>query len=114
MLPFTSDEETALAGRLTAMNAAALSHYVETAKVSLGNSRLDPSWRTRIEFGLGHAEVALVHAVQVEADAAALAAEEPPPPPPKTAKGKGKAKAAAVETETDAESETEAEADAEE
>ena len=67
MLPFTSDEESALADKLDAMNPDALAHYVESAQLALRNTALDPSWRPRVEFGLKHAQAA--------------ALREPPPEP---------------------------------
>ena len=86
LLPFTSDEESALVERLGTMDGAALAHYQECARNALGNTALEPSWRARIEVGLKHAEAAAVK----EAAAAALAAEAlaalPPPPPPKVKK----------------------------
>ena len=45
LLPFTSDEESALVERLGGMDAAALSHYVDCAQLALRNNALDPSWR---------------------------------------------------------------------
>jgi hypothetical protein len=57
--PFTDDEETALSDRLGAMDETALGHYVESAKLALGNKALDKSWRPRIQFGLERAEAAL-------------------------------------------------------
>ena len=50
--PFTEDEETALADKLNAMDAVALAHYVESARLALGNKALDASWRPRIQIGL--------------------------------------------------------------
>ena len=67
MLPFTSDEESALVEKIDAMNPVALAHYVESAQLALRNTALDPSWRPRVEFGLKHAQVA--------------ALREPPPEP---------------------------------
>jgi hypothetical protein len=85
LLPFTSDEESALVERLGTMDAAAIGHYVECARLALRNTALDPSWRPRVEIGLKHAEAAALK----EAAAAALALEAaasvvaPPPAPPK-------------------------------
>jgi hypothetical protein len=93
LLPFTSDEESALVERLGSMDAAAIGHYVECAQLALRNTALDPSWRPRVEIGLKHAEAAALKeaaaaALALEA-AAAVAAAAPPVP----AKGK-KAEAA--------------------
>ncbi|HEV7578597.1 MAG TPA: hypothetical protein VGO85_21380 [Caldimonas sp.] len=87
LLPFTSDEESALVERLGTMDAAALGHYVDCAQLALRNTALDPSWRPRVEIGLKHAEAAVVK----EAAAAAIALEAaalvvPPPPAPTKAK----------------------------
>jgi hypothetical protein len=87
LLPFTSDEESALVARLGAMDAAALGHYVDCAQLALRNNALDPSWRPRVEIGLRHAEAAVVK----EAAAAAMALEaaaSAAPPAPAPAKGK--------------------------
>ncbi|MEO8080364.1 MAG: hypothetical protein ABI641_07530 [Caldimonas sp.] len=107
LLPFSDDEETALIERLAAMDSAALTHYTESARLSLANKGLDASWRPRIEIGLQRAEVAL--AKQLLAEAAAAAAAEVAPvavaKAPKTAKAKSaksaKAKSVEAETETD-------------
>ena len=74
MLPFTSDEESALAGKLDAMNPAALAHYVESAQLALRNTALDPSWRPRVEFGLKHAQEAALREPAPEL----VVAPEPP------------------------------------
>ena len=71
LLPFTSDEESALVERLAGMDGAALGHYVECAQQALRNNALEPSWRPRVEIGLKHAEAAVIK----EAQAAALALE---------------------------------------
>ncbi len=105
LLPFSDEEETALIERLAAMDSAALTHYTESARLSLANKGLDASWRPRIEIGLQRAEVAL--AKQLLAEAAAAAAAEVAPvavaKAPKTAKAKSakSAKAKSVEAETD-------------
>ena len=94
LLPFTSDEESALVERLGAMDGAALSHYVECAQNALRNTALDPSWRPRVEIGLKHAQAAVIKeaaAAAIAAEAAAASAAAPAPPAP--AKGK-KAEAA--------------------
>lgn len=59
MLPYTSDEETALAAKLQALSAPELIQYIQSAENSLNNSGLAPSWRPRIEFGLSIAKAAL-------------------------------------------------------
>jgi len=75
MLPFTSEEESALVDKLDAMNPAALAHYVESAQLALRNTALDPSWRPRVEFGLKHAQVAALREPPPEL----VVAAEPPP-----------------------------------
>jgi hypothetical protein len=84
MLPFTSDEESALVEKLDAMDAAALAHYVESAQLALRNTALDPSWRPRVEFGLKHAEAAALR----EALAAPVVAAAPEAPAAAPAKAK--------------------------
>ena len=88
LLPFTSDEEAALVGRLGAMDLAALGHYADCARLALGNTALDPSWRPRVEIGLKYAEAALVKEAAAVASALEAAALSPPPPAPAPAKGK--------------------------
>jgi len=88
LLPFTSEEESALIERLGTMDAAALEHYVDCAQLALRNNALDPSWRPRVEIGLKHAEAAVIKeaaAAEIALEAAARAA---PPAPPAAAKGK--------------------------
>jgi hypothetical protein len=98
LLPFTDEEEAALVERLAAMDSAALGHYVASAKLSLSNKALDPSWQPRIAVGLKRAEEALLTQSLMEPVVA-----EPPPPvaakAAKTAKPKAAktAKAKAVE-----------------
>ena len=75
MLPFTSDEESALADKLDAMDPAALAHYVESAQLALRNTALEPSWRPRVEFGLKHAQAAALREPPPEV----VVAPEPPP-----------------------------------
>ncbi|MEO5845384.1 MAG: hypothetical protein ABIQ33_11145 [Caldimonas sp.] len=70
--PFTADEELALAGRIDAMDAAGLAHYVDSAQLALRNTALDPSWRPRVEIGLRYAEAAVIK------EAAAAPKVEPP------------------------------------
>ena len=81
MLPFTSEEESALAEKIDAMNPAALAHYVESAQLALRNTALDPSWRPRVEIGLRHAEAAVLRAASappvVEAEPVAAAPAAP-------------------------------------
>jgi len=90
LLPFTSEEESALAERLDAMNGAALAHYVESAQLALRNTALDPSWRPRVEIGLRYAEAAVIREAATAAAAAVAAAAEAPevaaPPAPKAKK----------------------------
>jgi hypothetical protein len=88
LLPFTSDEESALVERLGTMDAAALAHYVDCAQFALRNTALDPSWRPRVEIGLKHAEAAVLKeaaaaAIALEAAAAVVA---PSPAPAKSKK----------------------------
>ena len=75
LLPFTDDEQTALADKLTAMDPTALGHYVESARLALGNKALDASWRPRIQIGLDRAE-----AVQLSQSLLPPVAPEAPPP----------------------------------
>lgn len=89
LLPFTSEEESALVERLGTMDAAALGHYVECAQLALRNTALDPSWRPRVEIGLKHAEAAAVKeaaAAAIALEAAASAVATPPAPPAKAKK----------------------------
>ena len=74
MEPFTSDEETALYERLDRLSVAELASYIGSAKSSLGNRALNPTWRPRVELALKHAELVQVR----EEAAAARAAAEPP------------------------------------
>ena len=69
MEPFTSDEETALYERLDRLSVAELASYIGSAKSSLGNRALNPTWRPRVELALKHAELA-----QVREEAAAARA----------------------------------------
>jgi hypothetical protein len=50
--PYTAEEEAALAEKLKALTEIDLAHYIETAKRSLNNNALAPSWRPRVELGL--------------------------------------------------------------
>src|SRR5215218_9012644 len=93
MEPFTSDEETALYAKLDRLSVAELERYIGSARSSLGNRALNPTWRPRIELALKHAELAHVR----EEAAAALIVVEPPvaaAAPTPAAKKKPKAKAA--------------------
>ncbi len=60
LLPFTSEEESALSEKIDAMDPSALAHYVESAQLALRNTALDPSWRPRVEIALRHAEAAVL------------------------------------------------------
>ncbi|MEP7301673.1 MAG: hypothetical protein ABI699_09100 [Caldimonas sp.] len=118
MEPFTHDEETALFERLDRLSVAELESYIGSAKNSLGNKALNPTWRPRIEIALNRAVA--VH-VRAEAAAALLAAEPPvePAPPVKAKRSTKAAKAASLEKSdkpepAEAEVETEAEAEADE
>jgi hypothetical protein len=89
LLPFTSDEESALVERLAGMDGAALGHYVECAQLALRNNALEPSWRPRVEIGLKHAEAAVVkeaHAAAMALEAGARAAAAAPVPAAKAKK----------------------------
>src|ERR1700712_3592354 len=86
LLPFTSDEESALVEKLGVMDGAALSHYVDCAQNALRNTALDPSWRPRVEIGLKHAEAAVVKEAAAAAIALAAAAAVPAPAPAKAKK----------------------------
>ena len=52
LLPYTSDEESALKEKLKALTEIDLAHYIEAAKSSLNNTSLAASWRPRVELGL--------------------------------------------------------------
>ena len=83
LLPFTSDEESALVDKLATMDGAALGHYVECAQLALRNTALDASWRPRVEIGLKHAEAAVIKeaaAAAIAHEAAAAAAAAAPAP----------------------------------
>jgi hypothetical protein len=115
MEPFTSDEETALYERLDRLSVTELASYIGSAKSSLGNRALNPTWRPRVELALKHAELAHV---REEAAAARLAAEPPAPVVVAAAKPKKTAKAKAAKadesTETSAETSAESSDEAEE
>jgi len=76
---------------------ASLKSYLASARSALGNNALAPTWRPRIEFGVLHAEQALVRA-QSAAASEALAPSKAATPV--TAKAK---KTAAVVAESDPE-----------
>lgn len=91
MEPFTPEEEQALFDKLDLLSVSALEDYIGSAKTSLANKALAPTWRLRVEIALKRAEGALVRG-----EAAALLLAENPPavvaePAPK-AKSRAKAK----------------------
>jgi len=90
LLPFTAEEEEALVAKLDAMTLPALTHYVDSAQLALGNKALDASWRPRVELGLERARAALVRET-------ARAAEPVETPPPAAPAPKSRAKKAEVE-----------------
>ena len=100
LLPFTDEEEAALVDRMAGMSAAALGHYVESAKLSLGNRALDPSWQPRIAMGLARAEAALLTLSLLPPPpvepVASVDADEPVPAPAPKKSAKAKAAAAAA------------------
>ncbi len=88
MEPFTPEEEQALFDKLDTLSLPALEEYIGSARTSLANKALAPTWRPRVELALRRAETTLVKG---EAAAALLAAAEPPvvaAPPPKAKKEK--------------------------
>jgi hypothetical protein len=91
MAPFTDDEEAALFGRLDVLSVPDLENYIDSARNSLGNRALEPTWRPRIELALGRAEIVL------QREQLALAAQEvaqaAPPAPARKTKAKAEAKA---------------------
>src|SRR4051794_40927818 len=93
MEPFTSDEENALYAKLDRLSVAELERYIGSARSSLGNRGLNPTWRPRIELALKHAELAHI---REEAAAALLVVEAPvaaaPAAPATPAEKKPKAK----------------------
>ncbi len=82
LLPFTEEEEAALVAKLTAMDSVALGHYVDSAKLSLANKALDPSWQPRIALGLNRAEAVLLSQSLMPP----VVADAPPPVAAKAAK----------------------------
>ena len=85
MDPFTDDEQTALFARLDGLSAAELESYISSARSSLGNRALAPTWRPRIEIALHRAEAA--HLRQEAAAAALALAPVVEAPPAKAKKG---------------------------
>lgn len=87
MEPFTSDEEAELTDRLELLSVAALESYIGSAKNSLGNNALAPTWRPRVEFALRQAERALAKALAAAAliEATPVAPVEAPAPKAKKA-----------------------------
>jgi hypothetical protein len=88
MEPFTPEEEQALFDKLDLLSLPALEEYIGSARTSLANKALAPTWRPRVERALRRAETTLQKG---EAAAALLAAETPAPAPvvvpaPKTKK----------------------------
>jgi hypothetical protein len=87
MEPFTSEEEQALFDRLDLLSIPALEEYIGSARISLANKALAPTWRPRVELALQRAEMTLVKG---EAAAALLAQTAPPAvPAPKSKPKKG-------------------------
>ncbi len=76
MEPFTPEEEQALFDKLDLLSMPALEEYIGSARTSLANKALAPTWRTRVELALKRAETTLRKG---EAAAALLAAEAPVP-----------------------------------
>jgi|BarGraIncu00222A_1022003.scaffolds.fasta_scaffold60874_3 hypothetical protein len=83
MEPFTPQEEQALFDKLDLLSVSALEDYIGSAKTSLSNKALAPSWRLRVELALKRAEAVLIKA---EAAAAVAAVATPPPAPAPKAK----------------------------
>ena len=80
MQPFTSDEEAALYERLDRLSGAELASYIVSARSSLGNRALDPTWRPRVELALKHAELAHRREEEAAARIAADPSAEVPAP----------------------------------
>jgi hypothetical protein len=87
MEPFTPQEEQALFDKLDLLSVSALEDYIGSAKTSLSNKALAPSWRLRVELALKRAEAVLIKAEAAAAVAAAVATP-PPAPAPKAKKVK--------------------------
>jgi hypothetical protein len=95
--PFTDAEEAALGARLDGLAVSELESYLTSTRESLASRALEPTWRSRIEIGVRHAELALAKAIVAaeRAAAAALRAEEAPvAPAPKTKRAAAAAAAA--------------------
>jgi hypothetical protein len=86
--PFTPQEEQALFDKLDLLSVTALEDYIGSAKTSLSNRALAPSWRLRVELALKRAEIVLVREEAAAAVAAAAAPAPPPAPAPKAKKVK--------------------------
>ena len=86
MEPFTAEEKAALFDRLDALTVPALESYIGSARASLGNKALAPTWRPRVELALLHAEAALARADGIAAAAEAKAERKPATPAPKAKK----------------------------
>lgn len=67
--PFLDAEVAALDEKLASLSMLELKSYIASAKSSLQNQALSPTWRPRIELGMQHAQEALVRG-----EAAAVAA----------------------------------------
>ena len=91
MEPFTPEEERALFDKLDLLSMAALEDYIGSARTSLANKALAPTWRPRVELALKRAEETL----QKGETAALLAAETPAPAPVVVPAPKAKKAAAA-------------------
>jgi hypothetical protein len=88
MEPFTPQEEQALFDKLDLLSVAALEDYIGSAKTSLSNKALAPSWRVRVELALTRAELVLVREEAAAVLAAAAAPAPVPAPAPKVKKVK--------------------------
>ena len=85
MEPFTPEEEQALFDKLDLLSMPALEEYIGSARTSLANKALAPTWRPRVELALQRAETTLRKG---EAAAALLAAQAPVPAPAPVPKAK--------------------------
>jgi len=95
--PFTLEEERGLVDKLDALSVESLESYIASARAALGNNALAATWRPRIEFGVHHAEQALIKA---QAAAARDAIAAPPTAPVVVSRSK---KAAALVADDEAE-----------
>ncbi|MEO8923461.1 MAG: hypothetical protein ABI330_11675 [Caldimonas sp.] len=86
--PFTPQEEQALFDKLDLLSVTALEDYIASAKTSLSNKALAPSWRVRVELALTRAELVLVREEAAAALAAAATPVAAPAPAPKAKKVK--------------------------